>query len=74
MNDKKVEIAIQVDMFSISPSHGAYIHINSVTNVTAFGKLGTFSIVLFYSNMKLQDVSCFRGDSGNYFDNIRINI
>ena len=70
MNDKTIEIAITVDMFTISPTHGAYIHIDSVTNVTSFGKLGTFSIVLFYSNMKLQDVSCFRGNSVAYFNNI----
>ena len=57
-------------MFVISPTYGAYIHIDSVTNVTAFGKLGTFSIVLYYNEKKLVNVSCFRGDSGNYFNNI----
>lgn len=73
LTDKRIEIAITVDMFAASfPTQGAYtyIHIDSVISVTAFGKLGSFSIVMFY-NMGLQDVSCFRGDSGKYFDNIQ---
>ncbi len=73
MNNKTIEIAITVDLFTMSPTHGAYIHIDSIIGATAFGKLGSFSIALFYSNMKLQNVSCFRTDSGNYLSNILIS-
>ena len=70
MNDKTVEIEVTVDMFAISPTHGAYIRIDSITNMTVFGKLSTLTTLMHYNNMKLQDVSCFRGNSVAYFNNI----
>ena len=78
MNDRTVEITLTVNMFTtltvnmftVSPTHGAYIHIDSVTNATAFRELGhIFGIALFYGNMGIQDTSCFRSDSGDYFSN-----
>ena len=70
MNDKRVDIDIQVDLFAISPTHGAYVHIDSITNATIFGKMATLSTLLHYNNMKLQEVSCFRSNTGKYFYNI----
>ena len=70
MNNKTVEIVIEVNMFTLSTSHGAYINIDSVKNTTVFGKLSIFSTVLFYSNMKLQNVNCYRCDGGHYFGNV----
>lgn len=70
MNDKTIEIVITVNMFTLSTSHGAYINIDSVKSTTVFGKLSIFSTVLFYSNMKSQNVNCFRCDLGSYFSNV----
>lgn len=70
MNDRTVEIEVTIDMFAISPTHGAYIRIDSITNTMIFGKLSTLTTLLHYNNMKLQDVSCFMGNSGAYFNNI----
>ena len=70
MNDKTIEIVIAVNMFTLSTSHGAYINIDSVKSTTVFGKLSIFSTVLFYSNMKLQNVNCYKCDGWHYFSKI----
>ena len=72
MNDKTVEIEITVNMFTRSTSHEACINIelDSVIDTTAFGELSIFSTVLFYSNMKLQNVNCYRCDGGSYFSDV----
>ena len=74
MHNKTVEISITVDMYAISPTHGAYIHIDSITTVTDFGKLATFTVVMSYNNMRLEDVSCFGGTTRKYFTDITVNI
>lgn len=70
MNNKTVKIVIAVNMFAISTTHVSYINIDSVTHTTALCELGIFSTILFYSNMKLQGVDCYRCDGGHYFSNI----
>ena len=75
MNDKTVEIVITVNMFTRSASHEACINIelDSVIDTTAFGELSIFSTDLFYSfysNIKLQNVDCFRCDLGSYFSDV----
>lgn len=75
MNNKTVEIEITVNMFTRSTSHEACINIelDSVMDTTAFGELSIFSTDLFYSfysNMKSQNVNCFRCDLGSYFSNV----
>ena len=72
MNDKTVEIEITVSMFSLSPTHGAYINIDSVIDTTALGKLVMYTTLLHYNNMKLKNIECDRGYLGKYFDDLII--
>lgn len=70
MNDKRVDIDIQVDLFAISPTHGAYIHLSSVTHDGIWGRIGPLTVTIRYNNGELYEIDDFRCDKGNYFNNI----